>query len=318
MHDDELVRFKLDVNLVQLAVERYGYQRDRTKSTRSSHVLAHPTTGDKVVARVDRDGHWTYFSVRADHDNGSVIDFVLHRLTSRSLGEVRKELRTWLGQPTRERDTWTTPWRHAPTPDPLAVVRAYGEARDAETCPYLELRGLPRQLTGSRRFVRTWRVSPRGHVLFPHKDDTGAMTGFEIKDHGVTRFATGGTKSAWQSHCRAIDRAVVVAESAIDALSYAALHGDGDCSRYVSTGGAPGSRQLEILGRLFARMPAGATIVAAVDRDAGGDRISRQLEALTRSLSSLSFRRHSPEHDKDWNDVLQRSLERGRTPDLGR
>ncbi len=42
MYDPELDRFKRDVHLLRYAVERHGYQRNKLKSTRSSHVLGHP------------------------------------------------------------------------------------------------------------------------------------------------------------------------------------------------------------------------------------------------------------------------------------
>jgi hypothetical protein len=193
-------------------------------------------------------------------------------------------------------------------------------ARPAETCVYLESRGLGSQILSAPRFAGTWRLDHRGNVLFAHRNESGTLTGFEIKNRGFTSFATGGTKTAWESNARADDKGLVVAESAIDALSHYALHlPDSARCRYLSTAGAPSSRQLEMLDRLFARLPASSILVAAVDRDAGGDRIAAQLEGVARSHPHLTFRRHSPQHDKDWNDALQRSLRRERAgPDLGR
>src|ERR1019366_9851110 len=72
MHDDELHRFKSDIHFLHYAADRYGYQRDRRESSVSSHVLRHPVTDDKIVVRKDRDGHWTYFSVRDDRDHGTI------------------------------------------------------------------------------------------------------------------------------------------------------------------------------------------------------------------------------------------------------
>ena len=57
--------------------------------------MRHPATDDKIIVRRDGDGHWTYFSVRDDTDNGTVIDFVQRRRAV-GLGGVRKELRAWL------------------------------------------------------------------------------------------------------------------------------------------------------------------------------------------------------------------------------
>src|SRR5258708_22332251 len=79
MYDDELHRFKSDIHFVRYAVDRYGYQRDRRESSVSSHVLRHPATDDKIVVRKDKDGHWTYFSVRDDRDHGTIVDFVQRR-----------------------------------------------------------------------------------------------------------------------------------------------------------------------------------------------------------------------------------------------
>ena len=79
MHDDELHRFKSDIHFLQYAADRYGYQRDGRESSVASHVLRHPATNDKIVVRKDKDGHWTYFSVRDDRDHGTIIDFVQRR-----------------------------------------------------------------------------------------------------------------------------------------------------------------------------------------------------------------------------------------------
>jgi hypothetical protein len=316
MYDDsELNRFKRDVHLLRYAVERHGYQRDPLKSSLFSHVLGHPTSGDKIIARRDTDGHWTYFSVRDEHDNGTVIDFVLHRPPSNSLGDVRKELRQWLGTAPPDRAEWQALACPAPTPNLKRTQDAFEAGRLTKTSWYLESRGLRRETLSGPRFAGTWRIGARDNVLFPHHDDTGALTGFEMKNRGFTGFSTGGTKSAWQSNTLPTDRALVVAESAIDALSYYQLHTpESEDYRYLSTAGAPSAAQFRLLDRLCAQLPAGWVVVAAVDRDAGGDWLAQHLEWITGRHQHLSFQRHSPEREKDWNDVLQRT----RSPALGR
>src|ERR1039458_4583966 len=80
-----------------------GWRRgslDKRESWRGSAVMRNG--GDKVVIKLDGDGHYVYFSVRDDRDNGSIIDFVQHRKRL-SLGEVRKELRPWIGRSPRSR-----------------------------------------------------------------------------------------------------------------------------------------------------------------------------------------------------------------------
>jgi hypothetical protein len=59
--------------------------------------MRHPLSNDKVIIKRSMDGHYVYFSVRDDRDNGSIIDFVQNR-QKLSIGAVRKELRPWIGQ----------------------------------------------------------------------------------------------------------------------------------------------------------------------------------------------------------------------------
>jgi hypothetical protein len=302
MHDDELHRFKSDIHFLRYAAERYGYQRDRRESSVSCHVLRHPASDDKIVARKDRDGHWTYFSVRDDRDHGTIIDFVLRRGRHSSLGSVRDELRSWLGTPRPLPETLELPRRSArSTQRPVAEV--FEAARVMPTCDYLAGRGLRPETLSDPRFAGTWRVDRRANVLFAHRDDSGVLTGFEVKSRGFTGFAAGGTKSAWQSLACPGDLKLVITESAIDALSHYQLFRG--AALYVSTAGAPSTGQMELLGRLIERLTPGSIVVAAFDADEAGHKIASRIEALTRRLRRLHFRRHSPAGAKDWNEVLQ-------------
>jgi hypothetical protein len=306
VRDDELHRFKSDVHFLQYAVERYGYQRDRRESSRASHVLRHAATNDKIVVRKERDGHWTYFSVRDDRDHGTIVDFEQRRGRHASLGSVRQELRQWLGTPRPPLD----PALEAAPPgafDRRPVAEAFGAARLAESCGYLRARGLRHETLSSPRFAGTWRLDRRGNVLFVHRDESGTITGFEVKNRGYTGFAPGGAKTAWHSAAREDDRALVVTESAIDALSYHQLHREhGDGIRYLSTAGAPSTAQIALLEKVFERLPPESTIIAAVDADEAGHKLAGRLEALARRVPHVDFRRDAPEGAKDWNDLLQR------------
>jgi hypothetical protein len=304
MLDHELHRFKSDIHLVHYAVDRYGYQRDRRESSVSSHVLRHPVTDDKIVVRKDRDGHWTYFSVRDDRDHGTIVDFVQRRGRHSSLGEVRQELRQWLGTPRPAPDYEPAPVRSRDRPSPSD---AFAAARATESCAYLHARGLRPETLADARFAGTFRQDARGNVLFVHTDDAGVVTGFEVKNLGFTGFATGGRKTAWQSAARPDDRALVITESAIDALSHHQLHpGRREATRYLSTAGAPSSAQFELLERVFSRLPPASIVVAAVDSDEAGHKLAGRIEALVQELPHVAFRRDPPAGAKDWNDILQR------------
>ena len=112
---EELEAFKTRINLTLYAASR-GYAIDRKASSRNSAILQHPN-GDKVIVALDHDGHWIYFSVRDDKDNGSIIDFIQRR-GGGSLGDVRKELRAF-GSRLRER-----------RPFDLAVILYHQSRRD--------------------------------------------------------------------------------------------------------------------------------------------------------------------------------------------
>jgi hypothetical protein len=107
------------------------------------------------------------------------------------------------------------------------------------------------------------------------------------------------------------DRALIITESAIDALSYFQLHPErAACARFLSTAGAPSAHQLEVIDRIFGKLPEASTVLAAVDSDAAGDKLASRIEEIARGRSAIAFRRHSPSPAKDWNDVLQQ-VERG-------
>jgi hypothetical protein len=75
--DRELDTFKRDISLVEYVVSS-GYAVDRRASSRSSVVLS-DSKGDKIIVARERDGHWVYFSVRDESNNGTIIDFIQRR-----------------------------------------------------------------------------------------------------------------------------------------------------------------------------------------------------------------------------------------------
>jgi hypothetical protein len=305
MHDDELHRFKSDIHFLHYAADRYGYTRDRRESSVSSHVLRHQATDDKIVVRRDQDGHWTYFSVRDDRDHGTIIDFVRRRGRHLSLGCVRQELRSWLGTPRPLPEALEIPRRSLPAPC-RPVTEVFEAARVASTSDYLAGRGLRPETLSDPRFAGSWRIDARGSVLFAHRDETGVLTGFEVKSRGFTGFATGGTKSAWQSAVRGSDQALVITESAIDALSHHQLYAEHrETTRYLSTAGQPSAAQIDLLDRTLARLARTVTVVAAVDADAAGHALGGRIRELVHH-HGLVFRRDVPERAKDWNELLQR------------
>ena len=311
--DDELERFKRDVNLTELAAT-YGYRvvvRERSSAgkwrgrTAAWIIMRNAATDDKIIIGRAPDGHWLYHSNRNDKDTGSIVDFLQERGV-RSLGEVRKRLREWLHQ-----DRPPVPVelyrREVPVQqrDEAAVAAAYARARPAAS-RYLAQRCISLDVERDPRFADSYRVDGRGNVLFPHVDPaSGQVVGFEIKNRGFTGFATGGRKTFWSSANRPDDTRLVLVETAIDAFSYHQPFPHAG-ARYISTGGGVGTDALALIGRAISAMPAPADVVSATDADEGGEKLHRQLEAA----GGRPLRRHASPLPKDWNDYLQKTLER--------
>jgi hypothetical protein len=306
--DCELDAFKREIDLRQFA-ESLGYQIDRRESWRGSAVLRCAT--DKIVVKRNGNGHYVFFSLRDDDDNGTVIDFVQRR-RHLSLGAVRQILRPWIG---RSASAPQFPQLPPASPDRMRIEREYRRMAEAQRYPYLERdRCLPSAVLSSPRFANRMRIDARGNTVFPHFDAAG-LCGYEIKNRGFTGFAAGGQKGLWFSQTRPDDWRLVLTESAIDALSYATLSPDSeDRTRYASLGGRPSSRQIGLVQAAVIKLDVGAEVVAAFDADEAGrwlvaaigdvvSRVRRQAE-----WTGLGFRVHLPSTEgEDWNQVLIRS-----------
>jgi hypothetical protein len=300
MFDPELETFKTAIDLRAYAAS-IGYVLDRKTSWRGSAVMRH-ANGDKVVVKRDGDRHYVYFSVRDDTDHGTIIDFAQHRLRL-SLGDLRKELRPWIG---RQAEALPYPPLPPTTKDRMQVERAYARMQDTPGQPYLENeRAFPASVLQRDRFADRLRTDARGNAVFPHFDRQG-LCGFEIKNRGFTGFAPGGSKGLWTSQEKPDDKVLIFCESAIDALSYAVLFPD-ERTRYASIGGQISPQQRELMRAAAARMPPTAKIVAATDADAQGaklaDSIREAVEVTGRD--DLVFVFHQPDGFKDWNDQLR-------------
>lgn len=311
--EDELEAFKTLINLSEYAAAQ-GFALDRKTSSRNSAVMKEPD-GEKLVIARGHDQHWIYFAIGDERDSGSIIDFVQSR-GGGSLGEVRKLLRPWLeggqAEPSYRRPE---PDLFASTLEPISKDLAKVRARlaacdDAPLHPYLERsRGLPASVLSSPLFEGRIFIDSRGNAIFPHYGREG-ITGFEIKNKDFTGFSPGGEKGLWCSRAREGDTALVIAETAIDALSYAALH-PGEGIRYVSTGGELNPVQPGLLQSAFSKLPSGGRVILALDNDGGGDHLAEKIKALFRDSSHAEcdlLIDRPPTRGQDWNDALRASV----------
>lgn len=317
--DYEINRFKRDINLIRLAAS-HGYAVDPKKSSPRS-VYLRGTQGDRLLVSRSSAGAWRYCSLDHPDDNGDLITFVRrrqfgHLRQAEGVREVCRQLRQTLGTELSA-PTDTHPFPRPARVDREGIRQQLAQARQPRSQPYLESRGLSRETLLAPRFGGKWlEHGPYRNVVFPHVDERG-VCGFEVKNRAFSGFSSGGMRGLWASRTARGDRAMVVAESAIDALSYAQIHPDASC-RYLSSGGALSTRQLELLGKAMAKMPAGR-VVAALDADRAGHAMAARLEQVAAGHPQLTFVRAAPTLAKDWNEQLQRSLGRRavRSAELG-
>lgn len=310
--EEELLAFRAEIDLVAFAMSEYGFEVERKRNSRATAALMHPTTGEKI--RVSkRDGVFVYASVHNPDDQGTIIQFVQNRGAG-NLGEVRKLLRPHIGQSALPRASLHSPASSSPPLEEVArdfmSVAAALEAMSpiAPGNYYLEAkRCIPAAVYLHPKFSGRICVDGRSNLVFPHWQSGGELTGYELKNAGFTGFAKGGSKRLWGSRIDPADTELVIAETAIDALSYAALFGV-DGRRFVSTAGALNTHQPPLLQSAMQKLPEGGTVVLAVDADEGGDKLAERIRELYTALEGASLRleRRSPSAPgDDWNDVLR-------------
>ena len=312
--NEELENFKTLINLCEYA-ESLGFQLDRKSSSRCSAVMTHPNHDKIVVARTSS-GHWVYFNVHggSQDDSGTIIDFVQARKKI-ALGDVRKELRPWIGKPRLVEHGGSRLLPMDLQPAEYDAARVLGKWLNAKrmgsSLSYLlNDRRIPSSVLADPIFADRLRTDQRSNILFPHWNQHGSLCGYEVKNRGFTGFAPGGTKGLWCSRPRTDDQIMVLAETAIDALSVAAIFG-ADGKRFFSTAGQISPSQATCIRSAVSRMPADAEIWLAFDHDDGGLKLAHQVKDALATLTASTRKVITslpPNFGEDWNDVLRNNV----------
>ena len=313
----EIDDFKRRINLTEYAAAQ-GYALDRKESSRNSATMRGPGDDKIIIGKDAASGHWIYFSVRDDADHGTIVDFVQNRQRL-ALGEVRKALRPWVGEnpnPPRRPAPESFLEDVEPIPRDLAHIRAQVAAMQPVqgVHPYLEAeRKIPATVLADPRFAGKIYTDRHGNAVFPHHDRQG-LCGFELRNTRFKGFAKGGQKGLWYSTHHPDDHSLVITESAIEALSYHALHRP-EATRYFSIAGEMNPMQRQLLESAFLKLSPGASILIATNNDAGGKHLAEQIKgiALATGRADLALLDSRPERDgADWNDTLRALPEQGR------
>jgi len=295
---DEIERFKRDINLVEYA-EACGYAIDRKESSRNSTVMR--KGNDKIVVATDKDGHGIYFSTRDERDNGTIIDFVQRR-QGLNLGDVRRELRPWIGEslfptaPMWRKVVEERPGKPMPVGTYRSAIIVEWHGLELYRGRYLQdCRALSESTISM--FSGRIRQDKLANVCFRHGDHDG-ISGWEMKNHGFTGFSKGGKKTLFGTLVGSRTQQVVVTESAIDVMSYHQLHGRPG-TLYLSTAGTMSERQRSLLRDVLTGDFKEQPVIIGMDADGQGRRYSDVIMMMRPDAV-----RHEPK-GKDWNEDLQ-------------
>ena len=182
-------------------------------------------------------------------------------------------------------------------------------SRDSPAWLYLAgQRGLPDSVLTAAHAADAVREGPRGSAWFAHRGTTGCLTGIEMRGIDFRKFSAGGGKTLFRlpGGPGPLPR-VAVCESAIDAMSLAAIEQCRPDTLYAATAGGMGPQTIAALQQLLealASNPA-AVLIAATDADTAGRRHAARLEVLAVEAGVSFHTLLPPAGLNDWNDALQ-------------
>lgn len=305
-------QIKQQVNLTELAAH-FGYDIIRNRTSRNCVMMK--CGGHKIAAAVDADDkHWVYYTVGNPNkiDSGSVIDFVMNRNHCDFQGAVTWFKEKWQHIPNTQRPSRN---RYVSKIEPSgkdtqSVIKNLVTMPLMSESPYLSSRGIMKDTLTSPRFHGRIHKDSRNNVVFPHYNN--GVVGYELKNNGFTGFSPNGRKALWFSNQEKTDQTMIIAESAIDAISYSILYPDPDNRTcYVSIGGQMSPEARKLLHKTVKDFP-GQHITLAFDNDDGGKAITQDVQTLLADTGKHTTA-HLPQN-KDFNDDLKQKLGLSNTP----
>ena len=301
-HDLTFQKIKEQVELPEL-LTHYGYNLKKGEDLGKGkwHVFE---GDDTLVVFKGRGNDWMYFNSHDDRDKGSVIDWMKNRVNSgRIVGidqqpgrnvwqTVNDHFRAYLNLPEDQRPKLELPPISQTAPGEKFHSIYTKDCRPLENTTYLEGRGITKSTIENPQFAgrilnQLHTVQKEGmpaktfvNTAFPAYHE-GRVVGLELKGEGYKGQAPESefSRSLWLSKLPEGRPAahMVVAESALDALSYAQMH-PGEKALYASTAGVLTQNKIFEMTRLLndGRI---CTVKAAFDNDTQGHHYDTRLIA---------------------------------------
>ncbi len=295
--DAELIELRQRVDC-RTVLENAGWKLDCNESTRRAAKYRRGI-GEIIIVTHEGKG---WFDPLTEGCRGDVIALA-QRLSGCNLGHARKVLRPLAGiipsllpmpqGPARQTPPPPSSWTKLRLPTPGSPARRY----------LTESRGLPTALLREAGEMDLIREGVRGTTLFAHKLRS-QLVGWEMRGPSYKGFLSGGGKGLFVFAVTITPARIAVCESAIDALSLAAIEDLDRRTAYVSTGGGWGVAGRGEIERLLGHAE---QLIGATDQGRGGDLLAARLESIA-AAAAVRYERLRPAA-KDWNEqLLSRSV----------
>ena len=313
--DPELEALKTKINLSEFLASK-GYSVVPDKTTPNSVCMA--LGEERLIITKAVNGHWIYFRVqRSESDireGGSIINYLMTR-SGKNIGQIRNELRPWLGFQKRPKISPESFVRNIKPMkgEEINLLKQYHALKPIDKeCRavqyYLsEVRKIPIDVIFHKRFTDKIKTDDYNNAIFPHWFYS-KVVGWEIKNKNFTGFPKNSTKSVWFSERFEEDETLILFESGIDALSFYALQTEFlNISCCISTAGSGGDETEEMMKTTLQKYPF-KKIIAAFDNNEPGRMFDRKVGMI---LAELKLQATDFEilksKSEDWNEDLQTS-----------
>ena len=303
--DEELARLRASVNCATI-LERLGtgWALDKPESTRGA-LKFRRGRGEIVIVNHDGRGWWDPLS----EARGDIFTLVRHLDPGLSFGAARRVLRGFVGiAPAFPELPATRRSRESPVPVAQRWERRRPLSPGSAAWRYLTgQRGLPEHILMAARMADAIREGPRGSAWFAHRDGAGLLTGIEMRGPAWRTFSAGGEKTLFRlpGGPGRLPR-VAVCESAIDALSLAAIEGERRDTLYAATAGGMGPGTIAALHQILQVLATdlAGLLITATDADTAGRRYAARLAALAAEAGVPFDAILPPDGLNDWNNAL--------------
>jgi hypothetical protein len=278
---------------------------DPAESTRHS-LKYRRSEAEILIVNHDGRGWWDPLSDR----KGDIFTLVQHLDPELSFGAARRMLRDFAGIVPSFPAALRARGRRVSC---ISVVQRWNRrqppSHGSPTWLYLTgPRGLPERILVAARAADAIREGPHGSAWFAHRDGMGLLTGIEMRGPAWRNFSAGGGKTLFRlpGGPGRLSR-VAVCESAIDAMSLAAIERDRRDTLYAATAGGMGPATITALQQLLQDLAADpiAILIAATDADIAGRRYAARLDGMATETGVRFDTILPPDGLNDWNDALR-------------